>query len=89
MPTISRFFGIKIKMYPREHPPPHFHARYGEAEASFSIETLDLISGGLPRRVRALVLEWAMIHRPELRDNWRRCERRDPLQPVPGLDEEV
>ena len=26
MPEISRFFGIVIKMYFDEHPPPHFHA---------------------------------------------------------------
>ena len=39
MPEISRFFGIIIAMYFRDHPPPHFHARYGEHEAKFSIET--------------------------------------------------
>lgn len=35
MPTISRFFGIVIQMhwFPREHPPAHFHAIYGEYEA--------------------------------------------------------
>ena len=30
MPEISRFFGIIIKMYFDEHPPPHVHAEYAE-----------------------------------------------------------
>ncbi len=30
MPEISRFFGVIIKMYFDEHPPPHFHAEYGD-----------------------------------------------------------
>lgn len=30
MPTISAFYGILIRMYFGDHPPPHFHVRYGE-----------------------------------------------------------
>jgi hypothetical protein len=30
MPIISRFFGIVIFMFWREHAPPHFHAKYGD-----------------------------------------------------------
>jgi hypothetical protein len=33
MPTISIFYGIMIRMFFNDHPPPHFHARYGEFEA--------------------------------------------------------
>ncbi len=33
VPEVSRFFGIVIAMYYREHEPPHFHARYGEHRA--------------------------------------------------------
>jgi hypothetical protein len=33
------------------HPPPHFHARYGEFEATIDIETLDVLEGPLPRRL--------------------------------------
>ena len=50
MPTLSIFFGIVIRMYYDDHPPPHFHAIYGEHEAKIGIETLELIEGKLPRR---------------------------------------
>lgn len=32
MPVISRFFGVVIYMYWRDHVPPHFHARYQDRE---------------------------------------------------------
>ena len=88
MPEISRFFGIVIRMHWREHPPAHFHVVYGDLEASISIESLEPLEGRLPRRAMSLVLEWAMVHRPELRENWRRAERHEPLAPIAGLDEE-
>jgi hypothetical protein len=70
MSEISRFFGIIIAMYNREHGIPHFHARYGEYRAVFSIDDLQMIEGSLPKRVISLVLEWAFQHRTELKANW-------------------
>ncbi len=32
MPEISRFFGIIISMHHKDHPPPHFHTRYGASK---------------------------------------------------------
>lgn len=37
MPAISRFYGIVISMYSGDHPPPHFHARYGGEKARIAI----------------------------------------------------
>lgn len=89
VPAISRFFGIRILMFHKDHPRPHFHARYAGHEATISIETLEVLTGRLPRRAMALVLEWSMLHRPELRENWGRAERHEPLLEIPGLDQEA
>lgn len=70
MPQISNFFGIVIYMYYSDHAPPHFHAEYGEDEAVYTIETLELLRGKLPRRAHGLVVEWASLYRAELRANW-------------------
>jgi hypothetical protein len=75
MPELSRFLGIVIRMYSREHNPPHFQAYYGEYEASFSIEPLELIEGKLPPRVHGLVIEWASMHIQELKDNWDKLQK--------------
>jgi hypothetical protein len=79
VPTISAFYGILIRMFFRDHAPPHFHARYGEFEATIEIATQAVLQGQLPRRALNLVQEWAMIHREELLDNWRLC--RENAQP--------
>ena len=73
MPTISAFYGILIRMFYNDHPPPHFHARYGEFEATVDIGALEVIEGQLPRRALNLVREWAMMHREELLEDWRFC----------------
>jgi hypothetical protein len=86
MPTISRFFGIAIRMYARDHGPPHFHALYGDAEVTIDITTLRILDGSLPRRALALVLEWAAERREELMIDWERAERHEPLLPIAPLD---
>ena len=35
-------------MYFNDHAPPHFHARYGEFEATIDIDTLSVLEGELP-----------------------------------------
>jgi hypothetical protein len=45
MPTISSFYGILIRMFYNDHAPPHFHARYGEFEATVEIESLAVRDG--------------------------------------------
>ena len=75
MPTISVFYGIVIRMFFNDHAPPHFHAEYGGNKAEIAIETLEILAGSLPRRALALVVEWAALHRAELREGWERCRQ--------------
>ena len=46
MPEISRFYGIIIRMYYREHRVPHFHAEAAGEFASFSIDDSE-VNGGI------------------------------------------
>src|SRR5215471_13120569 len=48
MPEVSRFYGIVVRFYYRDHPPTHFHAIYGEHEALIEIESGAIYRGGLP-----------------------------------------
>ena len=63
-------------MFFNDHGLPHFHARYGEFEATIDITTLAIIQGEIPSRALNLVLEWAMIHREELLQDWRLCREK-------------
>lgn len=85
MPTISRFYGIVISMYFSDHPPPHFHARYGEHKARISIASGQLLEGNMPRRALRMVEEWCELRRDELLANWQRVEGNLPLASIDPL----
>jgi len=86
MPELSRFFGIVVRMFYSDHEPAHFHAIYGDYEALIEIESLSVFRGALPRRGLALVLEWAALHRAELRDDWQRARKGEPLKQIEPLE---
>ena len=86
MPTISTFYGILIQMFYGDHAPPHFHALYAEYEIIVDIRTLEIIKGSMPRRARALVLEWASMHREELTEDWKLCEMKQTLMKIAPLE---
>ena len=56
MPVVSRFLGIAIAIYYRDHAPPHFHALYGDFEITVGIRD-GVVHGEFPRRAQSLVLE--------------------------------
>jgi hypothetical protein len=86
MPKISCFFGITIRMFYNDHIPSHFHADYGNDEAVYEIETLELLRGKLRRRAHALVVEWATLHCSDLMANWDKARQGLPLMEIEPLD---
>ena len=86
MPEISRFFGIIIRMYFDDHPPPHFHAIYGQHEAQVGIGRITVLRGNLPRRAESMVIEWAALHQQRLMANWHRLRNDQPAQKIEPLD---
>ena len=85
MPEISRFLGIVIALFYREHGVAHFHAYYGEREVTIEIDS-GTVRGSFPPRALRLVLEWANLHRQELIENWNAARQGQPLNPVAPLD---
>jgi hypothetical protein len=85
MSSISRFYGIVVSMYSNDHPPPHFHARYGEYEAKIDIATCQVQAGDLPVRAWRLIREWADLHREELWADWELAQERKELAKIDPL----
>ena len=84
MPAISQFFGIFIRMFFDDHPPPHFHAKYNEHQAVIDIKRLEIMEGHLPPRALSLVLDWAELHQAELLADWELCRaKQKPLNIAP------
>ncbi len=85
MPELSRFLGIVITMFYRDHAPPHFHATYGEFDIEVSIGD-GVVTGTFPKRALRHVLEWYDLHRDELRENWNLAAARKPLKKIAPLE---
>lgn len=85
MPEISRFLGVVIQMYRDEHPPPHFHASYGEFSAQIPIRSPAVIRGRLPARVLGYVIEWAVLHEAELLGCWESAQTDQPVGKIEPL----
>jgi hypothetical protein len=73
------------QLYRPDHPPPHFHAQYGEEVAQIELATLRILNGSLPPRALRLVRAWARLHTEELADNWTRAQELEPLAPIEPL----
>jgi hypothetical protein len=87
MPTIAIFYGIMIRMYWRDHSPPHLHAVYQGYEALIALQTGEVIGGMLPAKALRIVQEWVLLRQGELMDNWQRGRRREPFRQIAGPDE--
>jgi hypothetical protein len=87
MPIISMFFGIAIKVFYREHNPPHFHAYYHGHEAIFNIRTGELIEGKFPLKACKIIKEWSLEHQDELINIWDLAQNGKPLFRIPGADQ--
>jgi hypothetical protein len=85
MPEISRFLGIVIAMFYRDHGPAHFHAKYGDFEITVEVET-GIVSGEFPKRALSHVLEWLELHKAELLEDWELAKERKPLKKVKPLE---
>jgi len=70
MPTVHQINSIKIKLYFKDHLPPHFHAQYNEYEVLIEIRTLEIYNGDLPRKQLKAVLDWASENQDQLMETW-------------------
>ena len=72
-------------MFYADHPPPHFHAEYGEHEALITIAGTEIFAGRLPARAAGMVTEWAELHREELIHAWEAARQSRPLNRIAPL----
>ncbi len=76
MALIAIVEGVRLTVYPRDHPPPHFHARIAEHEALISVATGEVIEGSLPKPKLAAVMRWYVAHQDEIAYLWREVHDR-------------
>ena len=85
MPTISVFFGIIIRMFYRDHNPPHFHAEYQGQNATFDFGGT-LLEGEIDSQTaKDLIKKWARRHKPELNQNWEHMRQKRQFMRIEPL----
>jgi len=76
MPTIKIIDSVKIDLYSREHPPPHFHAIYAGNEVLITIKDYKIYGGKMPNPQFIKVIEWAKANQEMLLENFKRLNPR-------------
>ena len=85
MPEISRFLGIIIAMFYKDHVPPHFHAKYSDYEITIEIKE-GVVNGQFPKRALGHVLEWYELHKDELLEDWELARQGKQLKKIQPLE---
>jgi len=86
MPEICRFFGIIIRMYYDEHNPPHLHAEYQSAKATFDFQG-NMLKGSLNSRTAVkLIRSWIDLHTKELETAWDAARNYQAINKIDPLD---
>lgn len=86
MPIVSVFFGIVIRMFYKEHEPPHFHAEHQGQDAKFDFAGQLMVGEMRSATARRLIEEWAAAHATELQTNWAKMKAGEPLDRIPPLE---
>jgi hypothetical protein len=79
---VTRLDGLKIEIYPNEHPPPHFHVNSPNVSASFSIENCEKLEGEISSSDKNKVRYWHQFAKPILIEAWNSTR---PTNCVVGL----
>lgn len=71
MPTIAIIAGVRILIYPKDHLPPHLHAKFAEFEVLISILTGDVLEGSMPKTKLHDVQVWLAANREQVAYVWQ------------------
>ena len=72
---VDRFLGLKVEVYSREHPPPHFRVTYQWQSAVFAIKDCELLAGRI--KCEHVVRKWQAENKPRLIEIWNNTRPAD------------
>lgn len=86
---IDKYHGLKVEIFAREHPPPHFRVINGSESANYSIKDCSQLNGGL-RREYDTVKKWHGNNKNKLIEAWNSRRPTDcPVGPYRDEDEAI
>lgn len=69
---ITRIGNIKLEVFPNEHPPPHFHIKSPDMNATFEIVSGKLLTGQVDSQIRKKVEYFHTTHKRTIIDVWNK-----------------
>jgi hypothetical protein len=76
MPTVIYIGPIKIRIYPKDHRPPHIHAVGPDCEAKFEIQTMECsFSRGFTLKDLKRIQEYLSQHQEYLMEVWNEYQK--------------
>lgn len=74
--------GLRVEIFAREHPPPHFRVFYQGESANFDVCSGEQLTAGLTKWLRN-IRTWHRANRSKLVEEWNRMRPSDcPVGPV-------
>jgi hypothetical protein len=67
---VARLNGLKIEISSAEHPPPHFHVKSPEVNATFAIEDCRQLTGSAPPAALRKIFYWHRFSKTKLIEVW-------------------
>lgn len=84
MPEISRFYGIIIAMFAKDHNPLHIHAKYIDYQVTITIER-GIVAGEIPITILRKITMWINTHKLELLENWELLQNGEEAKKIEPL----
>jgi hypothetical protein len=76
MAVIQRFTNCRVRIRPKDHPPPHFHVELNDGrEAWVRIDPIEIIHGRVAAREITEVLAWAKERQAWLAQTFEELQR--------------
>lgn len=76
MATVHNDRNWKIKIYPDDHAPPHFHVQTPDGESLVEIDGLKVLGKGANPKALKEAIEWAKANTNKLSQVWLEQNRR-------------
>ena len=74
-PTVFRTRNLRVKIYPKDHNPPHVHVIGPDAEAKFDIENLECISSyGFSQKFIKMIQDYLKQRQSKLKEVWNELQ---------------
>jgi hypothetical protein len=76
MTTVHHASNWKIKIYPDDHAPPHFHVQTPDGESLVTIDGLQILGKGANPKALKAALAWASQNIDHLKQVWQQQNER-------------